>query len=332
MERITPMARKEKITRAELKQLKKDRKIFRKELRTKGIKKRSEFESIAKEVGLGYAKESTRGALIGCYLNLASVWKYIAAGSTLYNILGALALLMSIAFVASFVTEYKGRFTINLTGDMISEGYVLSDTVGFEQESTRLYTTELTEVNAISVEDIDSEVDEIDGDHNGTGYMAYTFYIKNAGTESSNYTYELQITSETLDTMAATWVMIFVDGEQTMYAQLSEDGDGENLYGYKIMPFEELAQDSDTLYYEEDGLYGITPVPLISEEIVANGLQEDMEVGEVHKYTIVVWIEGDDPECTNDILGGHVGFSFQFEMVSEEEMDLFKGLYFESDY
>jgi hypothetical protein len=38
---------------------------------------------------------------------------------------------------------------------------------------------------------------------------------------------------------------------------------------------------------------------------------------EVHKYTVVIWLEGDDPDCTNDCIGGHLGVDMQFQLVEE---------------
>jgi len=40
---------------------------------------------------------------------------------------------------------------------------------------------------------------------------------------------------------------------------------------------------------------------------------------DVHKYTVVIWLEGDDPDCTDELIGGHVGMDFYFELISEED-------------
>ncbi len=319
---------KEKLTRAELKEIKQGRKELRKDLKQKGIKGRVDFEGIAREVGLSYPSNTAKGKLLGLWLKAATLAKVIAASLGLYSVLILGMAILGAVLLFSYVSEMRGHFTINLTADMISQGYVLSDTADFATQSTRLYTDRIEQVNAISIQDITPYIDtEADGSHNGTGYMAYTFYIQNMGDEASNYIYDLNITSETNGVGNATWVAIFEDGEQLIYARTSADGDGENLYGYVTMPFGDTAQDQELLYYEENGLYGVTPVEFPDIDVAANGLREDMQPGEIHKYTIVVWIEGDDPECTNDILGGHVGFTFQFEMVEDDELDLFKGLY-----
>jgi hypothetical protein len=35
-------------------------------------------------------------------------------------------------------------------------------------------------------------------------------------------------------------------------------------------------------------------------------LRENFQPGEVDKYTVVIWLEGNDPECINDIIGGEL--------------------------
>ena len=40
---------------------------------------------------------------------------------------------------------------------------------------------------------------------------------------------------------------------------------------------------------------------------------------EAHKYTVVLWIEGDDPDVTNDLIGGHAGVEMNYRLVEEEQ-------------
>ena len=34
--------------------------------------------------------------------------------------------------------------------------------------------------------------------------------------------------------------------------------------------------------------------------------RQNFSPGDIDKFTIVVWIEGDDPDCTNALLGGEL--------------------------
>ncbi len=317
-----------RLTRAELKELKAKRKQLRKALRERGIKSKLEFESFATEVGLALPANTAEGLGALFFLKLGTLAKVAAASTTLITALAVGTAAMVGLFGVAYVSETKGHFTINLTADMLQEGYVLSETEDFEQTATRLYTEELKNINAISVQDVDKDIATMgSGSHNGIGYTAYTFYIKNAGTKPSTYVYDLDISSATNGVLGATWVMLIVDGEQMIYSEVSDDGDRENLYGYSYAPFLDIAKEPDALYYEEDGKYGIVPLEFAEDDVVARGIKENMQPEEIHKYTVVVWVEGDDPQCTNDILGGHAGFTFQFEMVPDDKLDFFKGLY-----
>ena len=38
---------------------------------------------------------------------------------------------------------------------------------------------------------------------------------------------------------------------------------------------------------------------------------------EVHKYTVVIWLEGDDPDCTDELIGGNMGLEIYMQMIDE---------------
>ena len=42
-----------------------------------------------------------------------------------------------------------------------------------------------------------------------------------------------------------------------------------------------------------------------------------MKVGEVHKYTIVMWLEGDDPDCNDELVGGHLGMEVYMSLLEK---------------
>ena len=47
------------------------------------------------------------------------------------------------------------------------------------------------------------------------------------------------------------------------------------------------------------------------------------KVGYVDKYTVVIWLDGDDPECVDDIVGGAVEFAMDFAADGAEDTNLF---------
>ncbi len=308
------------------------RRELRKDLKEKGIKDRKQFNMIAESLGLVGWKASPflmwlHHALGG--LGAAAIIRAIMA-------LGALSLVAM--FVASAITEEKGSFTINLTGDMLKAGFMLSNTEDFAEPSSRLFSETMKDVNNITLDDIDPEVDKVDGPHNGKHYIAYTFYIKNTAEEPGTYAWKVNMTSEILNVTKAVWLMVFEDGRQVTYTRQQDNGSPEELFGFEEpLLFSDVAYDAETQYYEkydnEDKRteYGIITTPYANEEegIVAQGLVKDVPPEGMHKYTVVIWVEGWDPECKDDIFGGYAKFEMNFEYVEDESKlpSIFDGVY-----
>ena len=40
---------------------------------------------------------------------------------------------------------------------------------------------------------------------------------------------------------------------------------------------------------------------------------------QAHKYTVVLWLEGDDADVTDAMIGGHLGAEMNFRLESEAE-------------
>lgn len=313
-----------KLTREAKKLIKAERKVLRQQLIESGIKSRLEFEQIARDLGLVLdGGRKVRGLIL---LNLN--WTKLVSTLGLKSILLGSGTLLTTMFMVSALADKAGSFTINLTADMLRSGYVLSETADFNEERSRLFSKEIEEVNNITFEDIAQDVDMIDGPHNANNYIAYTFYIKNTGESVSTYNYYLRIESQTMNVASAIWLMLFEDGKQILYAKEGAQGEPEGLYGYSKPPFADSAYYYDKQYYKEDGKYGVITTPFVNDKLVVQGMVEEVLPQEVHKYTVVMWVEGNDPECTNDIFGGYAKFSMDFEKGRDEDNGgLFQGVY-----
>ncbi len=60
-------------------------------------------------------------------------------------------------------------------------------------------------------------------------------------------------------------------------------------------------------------------LPFLDDDTVALQHIENFKPGDIHKYTLVLWIEGSDPDCTDNILGGEfkVVMNFNSEHIEE---------------
>jgi len=310
----------EVLTREQVDAIKKGRKVLRKEMKAKGLKEKSEFELTASNLGL--------------YLDKPRWWLWLLwffRGRGLWALLGALALLLATMFLYSTVTQMRGHFTINMSDGLFREGFVLSETVDFANPTTHLFCTPAENVPCISISHLPENLDTIDGQHNAN-YFAYTFYCRNEGESTVGYEWQVNLNSESQNLSSACWVMIFEDGEMMFYARNNtESGRQEalpafddNSRGYIGRPLGQFNKSPATQYQtiKQGRNYSyerVIPISFVTDSVVAMGEQEMVEPMEVHKYTVVIWLEGDDPDCTDDLIGGHVGMDFYFQMTEEDE-------------
>ncbi len=309
----------EVLTREQVAAIKAGRRLLRREMKDRGLKTREDFELTATGMGLYFDK----GRLL-----LWLLWLFKGRG--LWALLAAAGLLLAMLFGFSAVTQLRGHFTINMSDDMFREGFVLSDSVGFENPTTALFCTPAENVPCISINQIPADVDTIDGQHNST-YFAYTFYIRNEGDSTVDYDWYIRLNSESLNLSTACWVMVFEDGAMSFYAEADADGQAQalppmddNARGYLSLPVLPHCRDAEAqmpVIAEKNGMTyrRVVPYPFHSDTIVAGGTQTEVAPMDVHKYTVVIWLEGDDPHCTDALIGGHLGMDFNFRLVSEAD-------------
>lgn len=214
---------------------------------------------------------------------------------TLQKALLAIAVLLGLLFALSFMQENMGNFTINLNRlELFRRGVAIADNPDFEGATARLTADAVADGTNIAAEDIPDDVAEIDGSHNGKDYVAYTFYMRNAGKSDLDFTARLKLISASKGAEKAARVRVWRDGVETTYAAPAADGNPE----------------SGCENFESD-------------KVVTSFTEDDFKVGYVHKYTVVIWLDGDDPECVDDIIGGAVEFGMDFDATEDDDSSLF---------
>ena len=127
-------------------------------------------------------------------------------------------------------------------------------------------------------------------------YIAYTFYIENTGNDVSDYWTEIIIDDVVKNVDEAVRIRVYKNGEAKTYAKIGANGNPER----------------DTIPFKTSNL------------VVADHV-ENFKPGDIDKYTIVMWIEGSDPECTDNILGGeikaHMEFNSEFKQVMDDNKE-----------
>ena len=191
-----------------------------------------------------------------------------------------LLLLISITYGILYIVNTNGNFTITLDKNAYeNEKLEVSPRKDFQYTTHKLVVDNLDYIDNITESWIPANVDnEADGPHNGNNYMAYTFYVRNSSQDVISYSRAIEILAKVKNVDDAVRVKVYLNGESIVYAKRTPDTDEP-----------------------EPGT-----TPFVSDKIVMNGLREDFHPGDVDKYTIVIWLEGNDPECINDIIGGEL--------------------------
>lgn len=200
---------------------------------------------------------------------------------------------LTLAFIILSVIYKGGKFTITLDTRLARENQiVIYENSQIPEETIKLETKDMEFMDNISINWIPQNIDtEQDGSHNGENYIAYTFYIKNKGTETINYWYAIKIDDVIKKVDEAARVMVFLNGEKKVYAKIN----------------------SITQLPEKD------TIPFFSASIPVLEQRKNFKPNDVDKFTIVIWLEGDDPDCIDNILGGEIKMHMEIREEFKEE-------------
>ena len=200
-------------------------------------------------------------------------------------------ILLLLYFVVGIIYN-NGNFSISLDRNLyFDKGLIIYDDPSYKVYRTELYAEAPKTFDDISYKWLPSDISEHSGGtHNGNNYLAYTFYIENQGEEIADYWSEVVIEDVIKNVDDAVRVRIYKNDEYVTYAKMGSDG----------------VPEPNTVAFQE-------------ENLVVREHTENFKPGDIDKYTIVLWIEGSDSECTDNILGGEFKVSMQFNSEYVED-------------
>lgn len=229
---------------------------------------------------------------IGLRRTAAEVKKYRTIMRIVPIAVGCATIALAILYAVTVMYSKYGSFTVTVNKfDNVKYALTLSETPDFIEPIGRLNCKASEEITNIDGASLPLDLDMINGEHNGDNYVAYTFYCKNAGEETVTYEHQLYIANMTLDIEKAVRVRLYVNGVATDYARTRSDGTGP-----------------------EPGT-----VEFVSESIIARDQIMNFAPGQITKYTVVIWLEGNDPECLDNILGGEFKIDMSMSIIGIEE-------------
>ncbi len=227
---------------------------------------------------------------------------------TIPPIIGAMVLLLIILYLVALAFESYGAFTIKVK-DYGNRKYAIAlcENDGFKSPISRLNAEPVTNIDNIASSILPGDLNDINGAHNGDNYLAYTFYLKNTGEEKCAYKYSFLISRATLGIDAAARIRIYFNPDYYKSA------DGSYTYSEKYVDYAKPRTGGN-------GEPEIDPdnrvmTNFLSADLVTEGVIEDFMPGDMSKITVVIWLEGNDPDCTDDVLGGQFKTDMVFEIL-----------------
>ena len=187
----------------------------------------------------------------------------------------------------AITSNRNGDLTIYVDRTSITKSLSLSESRTLSDPKGKMYGPSLSGAWDTSEDYIPSDVYLLDGNNSGSNYIAYTFYVYNSGIETLDYymRFEIENTSKHLDEVVR--VRFYVNDVLTTYAKKSNITD---------------EPETGTTAFESD-------------RIITSHTITDFEPNEVTKYSIVLWVAGEDAECTNEKIGGSITLSMGFSVL-----------------
>ena len=198
-------------------------------------------------------------------------------------------ILLGTIYAISAVYTITGSFTVNVNKyEMVKHGLSLSEYKDLSHPSSVLNAKIDQSITNMAEEDLPDDVDNIDGTHNGKNHIAYTFYLFNSGqTDELSYEWQLLMSNVFQGIDGAIRVRLYIDGVPTTYAKTASDGSGPEP----------------------------NTVEFYSTDIIAKGRVDDFSMGSVTKFTVVIWLEGNDPDCIDWIKGGKMKIDMTMSVI-----------------
>lgn len=201
-------------------------------------------------------------------------------------------IILLLSFLVLSIVYKGGHFTVTLDPNLsLKRGLVIYESKDDIRYKNKLYAEELDFMDNISGEWLPKNINDAkDGSHNGENYIAYTFYVGNIGDQTVNYWYQIRILDVIKNVDEAIRIIVYQNGEKTVYAKKS-DVTGK-------------AEENTLEFY--------------SDELAVLKQRKQFKPHQSDKYTVVIYLEGDDPECVDAILGGEIKLKME---IMEEHIE-----------
>lgn len=209
------------------------------------------------------------------------------------GVLVLLVLSLLIGFFA-YIGTYTGTFIIGIE-ERYDGNISLSETRNFDMPTALLQAEPRENAWPIEYKNIDiNGVLNTDGNFSTKNYFGYTFYLKNVGETTIQVAAKIKQTQDTKNLKSCIRLMLF------------EDDKPIGVFRWKDGYIDEQDTTPSNLYFEYDSA------------VVYDYILPPMKPGDVKKFSVIVWLEGWDKDCTDNKKGGAIAYNMNLSIIDTE--------------
>ena len=216
-------------------------------------------------------------------------------------VIAVLVALSSVVYVSSVMYNRYGSYTVTINKfDNLNYSISLTENLIEDPDTgklipakavARLNSKASEEIRDMDGDTLPEDIDERNGEHNGENFIAYTYYLFNNGEKILTYEYNLYIVNATKNVDKGVRVRLYVNGVPTTYARTRTRAP--------------LGPEEGTVAFMGDST-------IVKKSVTG------FKPGDYTKFTIVIWIEGNDEDTTDDIIGGQFKVDMKINITGDE--------------
>lgn len=237
-------------------------------------------------------------------------------------IAGVAFLFLTLAVTLAVITIYginSGSYTASMSDELSKIGITLSKQSDGSDSTSEMTGTLSGDVNPICEYNVNRyNVINSDGEYRSKSgdYLGYTYYLTNNGSIDVSIESQLKIVNATHNIEKAVRIWTFYSYE---YADSSK----ENVIDTEGTIFK-AHEDIDDSTYQTGDLYKSyrDTKDFEKDDLVETRVFKDVAPGDKIKISLILWVEGKDPDCTDEgdksILGGIIKLGMSFTAYEEK--------------
>lgn len=236
------------------------------------------------------------------------------SGRIKFNKIAKIAAAISVFIVVvmasfTFIGANGANFVVKFDGDD-GLGLALYNTDAMDKPFSRLSYPTLIDQKDVSLSWIPENIEEGLGDksdRNRSWYFAFSFLLRNESTVPVDISLEINANKVKQNVDSAVRLALYrsVIG--------SDEPSVRRIFAKPQESGENVGKPETTMDYNGNVLYETEP--FLSPTKICSLRYDKLKIGEVNKFTVLIWIEGYDPECKDELKGGTMSMDMSIKIV-----------------